>query len=69
MSNDVRIARVRAYAVTPRQTPPIRYHGHMEPQQLNAEIVRVTLQNGADGEASIAPSSNARIDRHGQARR
>ena len=53
MSNDLRIARVRAYAVTPRKTPPIRVHGRMEGQQLNAEIVRITLQNGTEGEASF----------------
>jgi hypothetical protein len=47
MSNDLQIARVRVYAVTPRKTPRIRYHGRMEFQQLNAEIVRVTLHNGA----------------------
>ena len=53
MSNDLQIARVRVYAVTPRKTPRIRYHGRMEFQQLNAEIVRVTLHNGAEGEASF----------------
>lgn len=38
--------------MTPSQTPPIRYHGRMAPLQLNAEIVRVTLQGSAEGEAS-----------------
>ncbi|MDG2480532.1 MAG: enolase C-terminal domain-like protein [Alphaproteobacteria bacterium] len=52
MTNDLRVARVRAYAVQPRQTLPVRYHGRMEPLQPNVEIVRVTLENGAEGEAS-----------------
>ena len=52
MTEDLRIARVRAYAVAPAGAPPTRYHGRMEPERMNAEIVRLTLANGAEGAAS-----------------
>ncbi|MBN35777.1 MAG: hypothetical protein CMM46_13585 [Rhodospirillaceae bacterium] len=52
MADDQRIRRVRAYGVTPQNTPLSRFHGRMDPVRMNVEIVRVTLESGAEGVAS-----------------
>ena len=50
--NELDIARIRAYAVTPPLMPAARYTGREQPAKRNIEIVRLTLVNGAEGVAS-----------------
>ena len=50
--DELDIARIRAYAVTPPLMPAARYTGHEQPTKRNIEIVRLTLVNGAEGVAS-----------------
>ncbi len=52
MSSGLNITRIRSCTVAPPQCPPARYTGREEPVQMNLEIVRITLENGAHGEAS-----------------
>jgi L-alanine-DL-glutamate epimerase-like enolase superfamily enzyme len=50
--DELDIARIRAYAVTPAKMPATRFSGREEPTTMNIEIVRLTLANGAEGFAS-----------------
>ncbi len=50
--DELNIARIRAYAVTPATMPATRFSGREEPTTMNIEIVRLTLANGAEGFAS-----------------
>ena len=50
--NELDIARIRAYAVTPPLMPAARYTGREHPSKRNIEIVRLTLVNGVEGVAS-----------------
>jgi L-alanine-DL-glutamate epimerase-like enolase superfamily enzyme len=50
--NELDIARIRAYAVTPPLMPAARYTGREQPAKRNIEIVRLTLVNGTEGVAS-----------------
>jgi L-alanine-DL-glutamate epimerase-like enolase superfamily enzyme len=50
--NELDIARIRAYAVTPPLMPAARYTGREHPAKRNIEIVRLTLVNGTEGVAS-----------------
>jgi L-alanine-DL-glutamate epimerase-like enolase superfamily enzyme len=52
MVDELDIARIRAYAVTPPLMPAARYTGHDEPMKRNIEIVRLTLVNGTEGVGS-----------------
>ena len=52
MVDELDIARIRAYAVTPPLMPAARYTGRQQPTKRNIEIVRLTLVNGAEGVAS-----------------
>ena len=47
------IARVRAYAVTPADAPPVRFSGRDAPRKVNMEVVRLTLAGGREGTASF----------------
>ncbi len=53
MSNGFNITRIRSYTVAPAQCRPARYTGREEAVQMNLEIVRITLENGVEGEASF----------------
>ncbi len=53
MADDLSIARIRAYAVAPAQTPPVRYAGRDDLEQINIEVVRLTLRDGNEGTASF----------------
>jgi len=55
--DELDIARIRAYAVTPPLMPAARYTGHAQPTKRNIEIVRLTLVNGAEGVASCDTAS------------
>jgi len=50
--DELDIARIRAYAVTPPLMPATRFTGCEQPTKMNIEIVRLTLVNGAEGTAS-----------------
>ncbi len=50
--DELNIARVRAYAVTPPLMPATRFTGREQPTKMNIEILRLTLVNGAEGIAS-----------------
>ncbi len=50
--DELKIARIRAYAATPALMPPARYTGREQPSKMNIEIVRLTLTNGVEGLAS-----------------
>jgi len=52
MVDELDIARIRAYAVTPPLMPAARYTGREQPAKRNIEILRLTLVNGAEGIAS-----------------
>ena len=52
MVDELDIARIRAYAVTPPLMPAARYTGRQQPTKRNIEIVRLTLVNGTEGVAS-----------------
>jgi len=52
MVDELDIARIRAYAVTPPMMPAVRYTGRQQPTKRNIEIVRLTLVNGTEGVAS-----------------
>jgi len=52
MVDELDIARIRAYAVTPPLMPAARYTGRDEPTKRNIEIVRLTLVNGTEGVGS-----------------
>jgi L-alanine-DL-glutamate epimerase-like enolase superfamily enzyme len=47
--DELNIARIRAYAVTPPLMPAARYTGREHPAKRNIEIVRLTLANGVEG--------------------
>ena len=47
--DELDIARIRAYAVTPPLMPATRFAGREHPTKMNIEIVRLTLVNGAEG--------------------
>ena len=49
-----RIARLRAYAVAPATTAPVRYTGHDPLDRMGAEILCLTLADGSEGIASVA---------------
>jgi len=49
--DELDVARIRAYAVTPPLMPAVRYTGRDEPTKRNIEIVRLTLVNGTEGVA------------------
>jgi len=59
MADELDIARIRAYAVSPPLMPAARYTGREEPTKRNFEVLRITLANGAEGVASCdtAPSA------------
>lgn len=46
-----RIVRLRAYAVVPESTAPIRYTAQEEPERMAHELLRVTLADGSEGVA------------------
>jgi L-alanine-DL-glutamate epimerase-like enolase superfamily enzyme len=50
--NELDIARIRAYAVTPPLMAATRFIGRGQPVKMNIEIVRLTLGNGVEGIAS-----------------
>lgn len=50
--DELDIARIRAYAVTPPLMPATRFTGCEQPTKMNIEILRLTLVNGAEGIAS-----------------
>lgn len=52
-SGDLAIARVRAYAVTPADAPPVRFSGRDAPRKVTMEVVRLTLAGGREGTASF----------------
>ena len=52
MVDELDIARIRAYAVTPPLMPATRFTGRGQPIKMNIEIVRLTLVNGVEGIAS-----------------
>jgi L-alanine-DL-glutamate epimerase-like enolase superfamily enzyme len=52
MVDELDIARIRAYAVTPALMPATRFTGREHPTTMNIEMVRLTLVNGAEGTAS-----------------
>jgi L-alanine-DL-glutamate epimerase-like enolase superfamily enzyme len=59
--DELDIARIRAYAVTPPLMPAARYTGRDQPAKRNIEILRLTLANGAEGVASCdTPSDGAK---------
>jgi len=49
--DELEIARIRAYAVTPPQMPFARYTGRDQPSKRNMEILRLTLVDGTEGVA------------------
>jgi len=49
--DELDIARIRAYAVTPPLMPAARYTGREQPTKRNIEILRLTLVNGTEGVA------------------
>ncbi len=53
MSNGLNITRIRSYTAAPAQYQPVRYTGREQVTQMNLEIVRITLENGAEGDASF----------------
>ena len=53
MTGDLTVARIRAWAVTPATSMRVRYHGRMDREPVNIEIVRVDLANGHSGAASF----------------
>jgi len=57
MVDELDIARIRAYAVTPPLMPAARYTGRQRPTKRNIEIVRLTLVNGVEGVASCDTAS------------
>jgi L-alanine-DL-glutamate epimerase-like enolase superfamily enzyme len=55
--DELDIARIRAYAVTPPLMPAARYTGREQPTKRNIEILRLTLVNGTEGVASCDTAS------------
>ncbi len=51
--NDLDIARLRVYVVTPDVTPPYRFTGTCEPSPLHYNIVRLTTRGGVEGAAGV----------------
>ena len=47
--DELDIARIRAYAAMPAMMPATRYTGRKQPMKMNIEILRLTLENGAEG--------------------
>ncbi len=47
--DELDIARIRAYAAMPAMMPATRYKGRKQPMKMNNEILRLTLENGAEG--------------------
>ncbi len=47
--DELSVARIRAFAVTPPDMPAVRYTGPDKPAKRNLEIVRLTLANGIEG--------------------
>ncbi len=60
MDDDFKVTRVRAYAMTPRQTRPTRFHGRMDLEAMSIELARVTLASGAEGAASYLSGYSGR---------
>ncbi len=52
MVDELDVARIRAYAVTPPLMSATRFTGREQPTKMNIEMVRLTLVNGAEGTAS-----------------
>jgi len=55
--DELDIARIRAYAVTPPLMPAARYTGREQPTKRNIEILRLTLVNGTEGVATCDTGS------------
>lgn len=53
MTGDLSVSRIRAWAVTPETSMRVRYHGRMDREPVNIELVRVDLANGCYGAASF----------------
>ncbi len=51
--NDLDIARLCVYVVTPDVTPPYRFTGTCEPSPLHYNIVRLTTRGGVEGAAGV----------------
>lgn len=55
--DELDVARLRAYAVTPPLMPAVRYTGREQPTKRNIEILRLTLANGTEGVATCDTGS------------
>ncbi len=52
MMDELDIARIRTYAVTPPLMPAMRFTGRQQPTKMNIELLRLTLASGVEGIAS-----------------